>query len=57
MQLSLQSYRETFEMAIDEHARFLESTKEVMQLGTSKWFAKIIVKGLTLWRFHICGVS
>ena len=37
--------RETFELRPGEHKTFMESTKSMVLLGTSKWFAKIIVKG------------
>jgi hypothetical protein len=37
--------RETFQMDEMEHESFMESTKSMVLLGTSKWFAKIIVKG------------
>ena len=41
----LQMSRETFELRPGEHKTFMESTKSMVLLGTSKWFAKIIVKG------------
>ena len=40
--------RETFELRSGEHKTFMESTKSMVLLGTSKWFAKIIVKGWNL---------
>ena len=31
-----------------EHTSFMESTESMILLGTSKWFAKIVVKGWNL---------
>ena len=43
--------RETFELRAGEHKTFMESTKSMVLLGTSKWFAKIIVKGWKVFFF------
>ena len=46
-------FRETFELNETEHGTYLQSTKSLVLLGTSKWFAKIIVKGWFSWCGHV----
>ena len=49
--------RETFELRSGEHKTFMESTKSMVLLGTSKWFAKIIVKGWNLNGVTLCRIE
>ena len=43
-------------MRSGEHKTFMESTKSMVLLGTSKWFAKIIVKGWNLNGVTLCRI-